>query len=171
MAQKELEKVLYFAASVISWVDREARERDLPDLEKKVQAKIKSEVELLEEQLKELEGQARRRGEFLGGGKQTGFDAEDEMWADRLGSNPKKMDDDERARATKELEKEFSENRRDTAAYVFDSIVTLLFAWKGEAGIEDFAPFTDLLKKHTDVGDDIEDIYGALGLRVPDELS
>src|SRR3989440_1529174 len=173
MAQKELEKVLYFAASVISWVDREARERDLPDLEKKVQAKIKSEVELLEEQFKELDGRARRGREFLEGGKQTGFDAEGERWADGLGSNPKKMDEDERARATKELEKEFSENRRDTAAYVFDSIVTLLFAWKGEAGIEDFAPLTDLLKKSGDAADDgdIEDVYAGFGLRVPDELS
>src|SRR2546421_4291904 len=172
MAPKELEKVLYFAASVISWVDREARERDLPDLEKKVQAQIKSQVDLLEEQFKELDGQSKRRHEFLEGGKQTGFDAEDEMWADRLGSNPKKMDDEERARATKELDKEFTESRRDTAAYVFDSIVTLLFAWKGEAGVEEFAPFTDLLKKHTDVaGDDIEDLYATFGLRVPDELS
>ncbi len=172
MAPKELEKVLYFAASVISWVDREARERDLPELEKKVQAQIKSQVDLLEEQFKELDGQSKRRHEFLESGKQTGFDAEDEMWADRLGSNPKKMDDEERARATKELDKEFSESRRDTAAYVFDSIVTLLFAWKGEAGVEEFAPFTDLLKKHTDVAsDDIEDLYAAFGLRVPDELS
>src|SRR5256884_595424 len=172
MAPKELEKVLYFAASVISWVDREARDRDLADLEKKVQAQIKSQVDLLEEQFKELDGQSKRRHEFLEGGKQTGFDAEDEMWADRLGSNPKKMDDEERARATKELDKEFTESRRDTAAYVFDSIVTLLFAWKGEAGVEEFAPFTDLLKKHTDAaGDDIEDLYATFGLRVPDELS
>ncbi|HEY6397698.1 MAG TPA: DNA-directed RNA polymerase subunit beta', partial [Solirubrobacteraceae bacterium] len=170
MAPKELEKVLYFAASVISWVDREARERDLPELEKKVQAQIKSQVDLLEEQFKELEGQSKRRHEFLESGKQTGFDAEDEMWADRLGSNPKKMDDEERARATKELDKEFSESRRDTAAYVFDSIVTLLFAWKGEASVADFAPFTDLLKKYNDA-DDIDALYAAFGLRVPDDLS
>src|ERR1700716_442575 len=170
MAPKELEKVLYFAASVISWVDREARERDLPELEKKVQAQIKSQVDLLEEQFKELDGQSKRRHEFLESGKQTGFDAEDEMWAERLGSNPKKMDEEERARATKELDKEFSESRRDTAAYVFDSIVTLLFAWKGEAGIEDFAPFTDLLKKHHDA-DAIDELYAAFGLRVPDDLS
>ena len=94
-----------------------------------------AQVDLLEEQFKELDGQSKRRHEFLEGGKQTGFDAEDEMWAERLASNPKKMDDEERARATKELNKEFTESRRDTAAYVFDSIVTLLFAWKGEAGV------------------------------------
>ena len=36
MAPKELEKVLYFAASIVTWVDDEARERDLAELEGKV---------------------------------------------------------------------------------------------------------------------------------------
>ena len=31
MAPKELEKILYFAASIVTWVDEEARWRDLPD--------------------------------------------------------------------------------------------------------------------------------------------
>src|SRR3954453_13453837 len=33
MAPKELEKILYFAASIITWVDQEARWRDLGRLE------------------------------------------------------------------------------------------------------------------------------------------
>ena len=37
MAPKELEKVLYFAASMVTWVDDEARERDLDSLEGEVQ--------------------------------------------------------------------------------------------------------------------------------------
>src|SRR6266705_1996302 len=36
MAPKELEKVLYFAASLITWIDAEARQKDLPKLEKEV---------------------------------------------------------------------------------------------------------------------------------------
>ena len=32
MAPKELEKVLYFAASMVTWVDDEAREKDIPSL-------------------------------------------------------------------------------------------------------------------------------------------
>ena len=36
MAPKELEKVLYFAASMITWVDVEARDKDLGKLEKEV---------------------------------------------------------------------------------------------------------------------------------------
>ena len=33
MAPKELEKILYFAASIVTWVDQEARWRDLATLE------------------------------------------------------------------------------------------------------------------------------------------
>src|SRR5271156_5154839 len=36
MAPKELEKVLYFAASIVTWVDDEARMRDTDKLEKEV---------------------------------------------------------------------------------------------------------------------------------------
>ena len=36
MAPKELEKVLYFAASIVTWVDDEARAKDLDKLEKEV---------------------------------------------------------------------------------------------------------------------------------------
>src|SRR6202022_1916277 len=36
MAPKELEKVLYFAASLVTWVDDEARGKDLDKLEKEV---------------------------------------------------------------------------------------------------------------------------------------
>ncbi len=36
MAPKELEKVLYFAASIVTWIDEEARTKDLTKLEKEV---------------------------------------------------------------------------------------------------------------------------------------
>src|ERR1700709_1978146 len=40
MAPKELEKVLYFAASMVTWVDDEARDRDIPKLETEMQAEL-----------------------------------------------------------------------------------------------------------------------------------
>ncbi len=40
MAPKELEKILYFAASIVTWVDQEARWRDLPKLEGEMQAEL-----------------------------------------------------------------------------------------------------------------------------------
>ena len=36
MAPKELEKVLYFAASIVTWIDEEARTKDMNKLEKEV---------------------------------------------------------------------------------------------------------------------------------------
>ena len=36
MAPKELEKVLYFAASIVTWIDEEARTKDMDKLEKEV---------------------------------------------------------------------------------------------------------------------------------------
>jgi DNA-directed RNA polymerase, beta'' subunit/160 kD subunit len=46
LAPKNLEKVIYFAAHLITWVDDERRHRDLPSLE----AKHRSEIEELEHQ-------------------------------------------------------------------------------------------------------------------------
>ncbi len=40
MAPKELEKILYFAASIITWVDSEARWRDISKLEAEMQAEL-----------------------------------------------------------------------------------------------------------------------------------
>ena len=42
MAPKELEKVLYFAASMVTWVDDEARQKDSSRLEKEVQKVVDS---------------------------------------------------------------------------------------------------------------------------------
>src|SRR5205809_2590016 len=40
IAPRELEKVLYFAASIITWVDEEKRQKDLPKLEADIRAEI-----------------------------------------------------------------------------------------------------------------------------------
>src|SRR6202000_2606357 len=42
MAPKELEKVLYFAASMVTWVDEEARDKDVGKLEKEVKKVVDS---------------------------------------------------------------------------------------------------------------------------------
>ena len=63
MAPKELEKVLYFAASIVTWVDDEARTRDLDKLEKEVAKVLDSYAAEREERVLELrESLARREG-------------------------------------------------------------------------------------------------------------
>src|SRR5437667_3710587 len=77
MAPKELEKVLYFAASIVTWVDDEARTKDLDSLEKEVQKVLDSYTAEKEERALELRESLERREEYLKTGKQTGFSEED----------------------------------------------------------------------------------------------
>src|SRR5712672_768829 len=77
MAPKELEKVLYFAASIVTWVDDEARDADLPKLEKEVAKVLDSYGSEKDERVKELRGSLEAREEYLTTGKQSGFNEED----------------------------------------------------------------------------------------------
>ncbi|MCL6538165.1 MAG: DNA-directed RNA polymerase subunit beta' [Acidothermus sp.] len=62
LAPKDLEKVIYFAAYMITWVDEEARHRDLPSLE----AQISVEKQEIENRMNvELEERARKLEEDL----------------------------------------------------------------------------------------------------------
>jgi len=79
---KELEKVLYFAASMVTWVDDEAREKDVASLEKEVQKILDSYAAEKEERVLELRESLARREEYLQNGKQTGFNDEDHLWAE-----------------------------------------------------------------------------------------
>jgi len=81
IAPRELEKVLYFAASIVTHVDKEARQRDLADLEDKVRAEYERIFVDRDEQLAELEDRLARRREYLAKGKERNFDEDDDFWA------------------------------------------------------------------------------------------
>ena len=106
MAPKELEKVLYFAASIVTWVDDDAREKDVKKLEKEINKVLDSYAQEKEERLKELDESLSRRKAHLESGKQTGFSDEDHLWADSLDVNVKKLSDEERDKLIKELREE-----------------------------------------------------------------
>src|SRR3989440_863475 len=80
IAPKELEKVLYFAASIVTWVDEGARQKDLSKLEKEVTKVVDSYDAEREERVQELKESLERRIEYLSSGKQTGFNDEDLLW-------------------------------------------------------------------------------------------
>src|SRR5438045_9002483 len=65
MAPKELEKVLYFAASMVTWVDDEARDKDLNGLEKEVQKVLDSYTAEKDERVLDLKESLERRVEHL----------------------------------------------------------------------------------------------------------
>ena len=81
IAPRELEKVLYFAASIVTAVDVEAREKDLNDLEDKVQAESERIYVDRDEALAALEQRLKRRRNYFAKGAEKGFDEDDDFWA------------------------------------------------------------------------------------------
>jgi DNA-directed RNA polymerase subunit beta' len=129
MAPKELEKVLYFAASIVTWVDEEARAKDLDSLEKEVNKVLDSYAAELEERVLELRESLARREKYLQSGKQTSFNDEDHLWADSLDVNLAKISDEEREKLIKELNKTFDADIADTEAYVEDGAERMRSVW------------------------------------------
>jgi len=83
MAPKELEKILYFAASIITWVDQEARWRDLPQLEGQMQEELDRLQSEERERVGELRSSMEARLEYLRNGSQADFSDEDHLWVSR----------------------------------------------------------------------------------------
>jgi DNA-directed RNA polymerase subunit beta' len=129
MAPKELEKVLYFAASIITWVDEEAREKDLSKLADEVNKVLDAYAAEKEERTQELHESLERRNAYLESGRQTGFSDEDHLWADALDVDVKKLSDDERAKHLKELKKTFDADIADTEAYIEDAAQRMRDVW------------------------------------------
>ena len=84
IAPRELEKVLYFAASIVTAVDNEKRAADLADLEDKVRSESEQIYVDRDEQLTALEGRLSRRRDYLAAGKERSFDEDDEFWVRSL---------------------------------------------------------------------------------------
>ncbi len=131
MAPKELEKVLYFAASIVTWIDEEARTKDLNKLEKEVKKVLDGYTADKEQRTQELaEALARRTAWIEGEGDQSKFDGEDELWAESLGVNPKKLDAAEKTKLLKETKKTVDSEISDTEAYLDDAIERMEEVWK-----------------------------------------
>ncbi len=81
IAPRELEKVLYFAASIVTQVDREKRQSDLADLEDKVAAESERIYLDRDEALSALDDRLGRRRDYFAAGKERNFDEDDDFWA------------------------------------------------------------------------------------------
>ena len=80
IAPRELEKVLYFAASIVTAVDREKRQADLADLEDKVAGESERIYLDRDEALSGLDDRFSRRRDFFAAGKERNFDEDDDFW-------------------------------------------------------------------------------------------
>ncbi|MGP0051652.1 MAG: DNA-directed RNA polymerase subunit beta' [Solirubrobacteraceae bacterium] len=130
MAPKELEKVLYFAASMVTWVDEEARARDIDSLEGEVNKVLDAYAAEKEERTLELKESLARREEFLNSAR-TGrdFSDEDHLWAETLDVNVAKLSDEEREKMFKDLRKTFQADIDDTEAYIEDAAERMRQVW------------------------------------------
>jgi DNA-directed RNA polymerase subunit beta' len=81
IAPRELEKVLYFAASIVTAVDREKRQSDLNDLEDKVAGESERIYLDRDEALAALDERLTRRRDYFATGKERNFDEDDDFWA------------------------------------------------------------------------------------------
>jgi DNA-directed RNA polymerase subunit beta' len=81
IAPRELEKVLYFAASIVTQVDREQRQEDLADLEDKVAGESERVYLDRDEALSALDDRLGRRRDYFAAGKERNFDEDDDFWA------------------------------------------------------------------------------------------
>jgi DNA-directed RNA polymerase subunit beta' len=84
IAPKELEKVLYFAASIVTSVDKEARDKAIPELEEKVESEKQRIALDKDEHLAALETRMQRRRQHFINGATKDFDEDDEYWARTL---------------------------------------------------------------------------------------
>ncbi len=130
MAPKELEKVLYFAASMVTWVDEEARAKDTESLEGEVNKVLDAYAAEKEERVLELKESLARREEYLTSAK-TGrdFSDDDHLWAETLDVNVAKLSDDEREKMLKDLRKSFQADIDDTEAYIEDAAERMRQVW------------------------------------------
>ena len=131
MAPKELEKVLYFAASIVTWVDDEAR-AGRPDRARGARSTRSSTPTppSARSACSSCGSRSSRREEYLQNGNQTDFSDEDHLWADSLDVNVKKLDDDEREKLLKELRKTFEADIADTEAYIEDAAERMRQVWE-----------------------------------------
>src|SRR6201986_879692 len=131
MAPKELEQVLYFAASMVTWVDDEARERDVESLEGEVNKVLDAYAAEKEERVLELKESLARREEFLASAKtDRNFSDDDHLWAESLEVNVAKLSDDEREKLLKDLRKSFTADIDDTEAYIEDAATRMGDVWE-----------------------------------------
>ena len=137
IAPKELEKVLYFAASIVTKVDEEKRAEDLDALQDQVNAYIDELRADNEQRALELKERLERRLGWLESGSSKDFTEDDLFWIEDL-ERDRESDDPEAKRELTDADKEqaAAELRSDTEMaigdmerYTEEAIERLTQAW------------------------------------------
>jgi DNA-directed RNA polymerase subunit beta' len=137
LAPKELEKVLYFAASIVTEVDTEARAADLDRLQDEVNRTIEEYGQDKEQRILEYNERLERRITWLRDGDADALTEDDEYWKedlqrDRTSEDPearRELTDADRKQAENELRKETDLSLKDLERYTEEAIERLTRAW------------------------------------------
>ncbi len=131
IAPKELEKVLYFAASIVTFVDYEKRAAEMDVLQEKVNAHIEQLHADKQERVKELEEKLERQLRILDG---EADEDEVELEAVDLYGGPekklRKLTKKEKADKRKQVEKELREEITDTEEYAEEQAQRMETLWE-----------------------------------------
>ena len=140
LAPKELEKVLYFAASIVTKVDTAKRDADLVVLQEQVDQAVQDYVQERDLRAQELRERLDRRVGWLREGETAGFDVEDDFWVEDIATTrdpenpdappvPREIPDAERKSIESEMRKETDALIRDDERYTEESVERIQEAW------------------------------------------
>ena len=138
IAPKELEKVLYYAASIVTWVDDDKRAEDLDMLQDKITEALDQYTLDREERVLELQERLERRSAWLRGeGGTDAFTDEDFYWLDDLERDrtsedrtaKRELTDADKRQAETELRRETDLSIKDIERYTEEAIDRLQRAW------------------------------------------
>jgi len=138
IAPKELEKVLYYAASIVTWVDDEKRAEDLDMLQDRINEAIEQYNQDREERIVELQERLERRQQYLRGEiDRDGFSDDDNYWLDdlerdRTSEDPtakRELTDADKRQAETELRRDTDVSIKDIERYTEEAIDRVQRAW------------------------------------------
>src|SRR4029078_7671833 len=118
---------------MVTWVDEEARDKDIGKLEKEVKKVVESYESEKQKRTQELAESLERRVAYLENGGQEKVDDEDHIWADSLkltAAEVRKLKDEDRTKMLKELRKQFDAEISDTEAYLEEAGERMEEVWK-----------------------------------------
>src|SRR4029078_5417158 len=106
---------------MVTWVDEEARDKDVGKLEKEVKKVVESYESEKQKRTQELNESLERRITYLENGSQDKINDQDHSWADSLqlsAAQLRKLKDEDRTKMIKDLPKQFDAEISDTEAYL-----------------------------------------------------
>jgi DNA-directed RNA polymerase subunit beta' len=172
MSSKDLERVLYFACSTISWIDTEARDRDLEKLEALVEAEFNSLKERTQQDIDEIQALRTRRTAYLQSRDSSILEEDDFIWQESLDETSFENNQDLIA----ELQEHSDIDIQDIKEYLEETQAILQASWETfqdlelKQMIEDEILFNELRFRFGSESGFGEYIHGGMGAAIIREL-